>query len=236
MDLTFCWRGLIIGLAIAAPVGAIGLLCIRRTLADGRRAGFVSGLGAASANALYGAIAALGLASISSALVAQQGLVRLVGGLVLSYLGVRTVTARPPVEGTAGSGSGRRLCLDLRADADQPEHDPVVRGGLRRARARGDGRGPMVGGAAGAGCLSRLGAVVAAAERRRRALPAVSDARAAALGQPALGRFAGCSPSSDRAAEASARCAGVTPRSSRDAGYWSASLARRARLRSTPQR
>jgi threonine/homoserine/homoserine lactone efflux protein len=65
MDLTFFARGLAIGFAIAAPVGAIGLLCIRRTLADGRLVGFVSGLGAATADAVYGAIAALGLTAVS---------------------------------------------------------------------------------------------------------------------------------------------------------------------------
>jgi len=54
-------EGIIIGLAIAAPVGPIGVLCIRRTLADGRASGFVSGLGAATADAVYGAVAAFGL-------------------------------------------------------------------------------------------------------------------------------------------------------------------------------
>ena len=52
MDLALMGRGLIIGLAIAAPVGPIGLLCIRRTLSHGRAAGFVSGLGAAAADAV----------------------------------------------------------------------------------------------------------------------------------------------------------------------------------------
>ena len=95
MDIAFLGRGLVIGFAIAAPVGAIGLLCIRRTLADGRLVGFVSGLGAATADALYGAVAALGLTSVSSALVAHEGAVRLVGELFLCHLGVRTATAQP---------------------------------------------------------------------------------------------------------------------------------------------
>lgn len=107
MDLSYFTRGLIIGFAIAAPVGAIGLLCIRRTLSDGRLAGFVSGLGAASADAVYGAIAALGLTAISSILVANQDAIRLAGGLFLCYLGVRTALAAPANE-TAG-GSPRSL-------------------------------------------------------------------------------------------------------------------------------
>ena len=59
------FRGLVIGFSIAAPVGPVGVLCIRRTLANGRSAGFLSGLGAASADALYGFVAAFGLTSVS---------------------------------------------------------------------------------------------------------------------------------------------------------------------------
>jgi threonine/homoserine/homoserine lactone efflux protein len=54
MDISFLFRGVVIGFSIAAPVGPIGILCIRRTLADGRVAGLVSGLGAATADAIYG--------------------------------------------------------------------------------------------------------------------------------------------------------------------------------------
>jgi threonine/homoserine/homoserine lactone efflux protein len=88
-------RGLLIGFSIAAPVGPIGLLCIRRTLADGRAAGLVSGLGAATADALYGAIAGFGLTVVSGLLISQQGWLRLIGGLFLLYLGARTFLARP---------------------------------------------------------------------------------------------------------------------------------------------
>lgn len=107
MDVSYFAQGLAIGFAIAAPVGAIGLLCIRRTLADGRLAGFVSGLGAATADALYGAVAALGLTAISGALMAHQDAVRLIGGLFLCYLGVRTALSAPAT-GT-GTGSARGL-------------------------------------------------------------------------------------------------------------------------------
>jgi threonine/homoserine/homoserine lactone efflux protein len=57
MDIGFFFRGLIMGFSIAAPVGPIGVLCIRRTLAEGTPSGLVSGLGAATADALYGSIA-----------------------------------------------------------------------------------------------------------------------------------------------------------------------------------
>ncbi len=89
------FEGIALGFAIAAPVGPIGLLCIRRTLAEGRLAGLVTGLGAATADALYGAIAAFGLTTLSYFLVSQQNLVRFIGGVFLCYLGVRTFLAQP---------------------------------------------------------------------------------------------------------------------------------------------
>jgi threonine/homoserine/homoserine lactone efflux protein len=90
VDLVFLCRGLILGFAIAAPIGPIGLLCIRRTLTAGWLVGAVSGVGAASADAIYGAVAALGLTSITTLLLGQQQWVRLGGGLFLCYLGLRT--------------------------------------------------------------------------------------------------------------------------------------------------
>jgi threonine/homoserine/homoserine lactone efflux protein len=95
MDLTFLLRGLVIGFSIAAPVGPIGVLCIRRTLAEGRAAGLLSGLGAATADAIYGFIAGFGLTYVSNILVGYQSWIRLVGGLFLLYLGLRTFVARP---------------------------------------------------------------------------------------------------------------------------------------------
>ncbi len=95
MILSVFLKSLIIGFSIAAPVGPIGILCIRRTLADGRRAGFISGLGAATADAFYGAIAAFGLTFISSFLINQSIWLRLAGGLFLIFLGIKTIFAKP---------------------------------------------------------------------------------------------------------------------------------------------
>jgi len=92
---SFLLRGLIIGFSIAAPVGPIGVLCIRRTLAEGRLSGFVTGLGVATADAVYGAIAAFGLTLISNILIHQQGWIRLVGGFFLCYLGIKTFLTSP---------------------------------------------------------------------------------------------------------------------------------------------
>jgi threonine/homoserine/homoserine lactone efflux protein len=89
------FRGLIIGFSIAAAVGPIGALCIRRSLAEGRLVGLLTGLGAATADAVYGAIAAFGLTAVSGALVSYRTWLGLVGGMFLCYLGVRTLVATP---------------------------------------------------------------------------------------------------------------------------------------------
>jgi threonine/homoserine/homoserine lactone efflux protein len=91
----FFLQGLAVGFSIAAPVGPIGLLCIQRSLAGGRISGLISGLGAATADAVYGSIAAFGIASVSIFLVDQQTWIRLVGGLFLIFLGMRIYRKAP---------------------------------------------------------------------------------------------------------------------------------------------
>jgi threonine/homoserine/homoserine lactone efflux protein len=106
LNINLLLRGIIIGFSIAAPVGPIGVLCIRRTLAEGRLSGFVSGLGAATADAIYGCIAGFGLTFISDLLIGQQSWIRLIGGLFLCYLGVKTLLAQPSEEAASAQGSG----------------------------------------------------------------------------------------------------------------------------------
>ena len=79
----FFLKGLILGFSIAAPVGPIGILCIRRTLQYGRFSGFFSGLGAATADAIYAVIAAFGLTFVSNFLTAGQFWFRLLGGIFI---------------------------------------------------------------------------------------------------------------------------------------------------------
>lgn len=94
MDLAFFLKGLLIGLSIAAPVGPIGVLCIRRTLAHGRVVGLVSGLGAATADGIYGLVAGFGLTVITNFLIGQQFWIQLIGGIFLCYLGVKTLMSK----------------------------------------------------------------------------------------------------------------------------------------------
>jgi threonine/homoserine/homoserine lactone efflux protein len=106
MDASLLIKGLLVGFSIAAPVGPIGVLCIRRTLADGRTVGLVSGLGAATADAVYGSIAGFGLTIISGFLISQTGWLRLLGGVFLLYLGVKTLLTHPAERPATASGSG----------------------------------------------------------------------------------------------------------------------------------
>jgi threonine/homoserine/homoserine lactone efflux protein len=104
--LLFLAKGLAIGFAIAAPVGPIGVLCVRRTFADGRLAGFVTGLGAATADAFYGAVAAFGLTAVSDFLLGFQQELRLAGGVFLLALGVKTFLERPSTRAAPMQGNG----------------------------------------------------------------------------------------------------------------------------------
>jgi len=119
MDFSYLAKGLLIGFSIAAPVGQIGILCIRRTLTDGRTAGFVSGLGAATADAFYGLIAAFGLTAVSAFLIGQQFWLRIFGGTFLCYLGIRIFFTLPrdiddtPQPGTLTRAYSTTLFLTL---------------------------------------------------------------------------------------------------------------------------
>ena len=97
---------MLLGLAIAAPVGPIGTLCIRRTLQFGRLTGLATGMGAATADGAYGLIAALGLTAATQLLIVLSFWTRLVGGGFLIYLGIITLRSKPAmVTGTVPAGT-----------------------------------------------------------------------------------------------------------------------------------
>ena len=103
-------KGVVMGLAIAAPVGPIGVLCMRQTLTYGWRVGMATGLGAASADACYGCVAALGLMAISQMLIDHQLGIRILGGLFLAYLGGQSFLSVPAPSVSSPS------------EAERPEH------------------------------------------------------------------------------------------------------------------
>jgi threonine/homoserine/homoserine lactone efflux protein len=95
MELPIFLKGILIGFAMAVPVGPIGIMCIRKTLTEGKLRGLIVGLGAATADLFYGCVAAFGLTVISDTLESQRIWIRLVGGALLLFLGIRTFRAQP---------------------------------------------------------------------------------------------------------------------------------------------
>ncbi len=108
MNISFFIRGLLIGLSIAATVGPMSILCIQRTLNKGQLYGLVSGLGIATADGAYGSIAAFGLTLITNFLLNEQIWIRLIGGVFLIYLGIKTMLSKPPM---------RAASLDMKSNS-----------------------------------------------------------------------------------------------------------------------
>ena len=115
MDPAVVLRGFVLGFTIAAAVGPISLLVIRRTLAEGQAVGLASGLGVATADATYGAIAAFGLRAISELLVDGRHVLGLVGGVFLLWLAWTTarVAPRDPVSAPARRGGQAGAYLSI---------------------------------------------------------------------------------------------------------------------------
>ena len=117
--LFFIFQGLVIGVCVAAPVGPVGILCIRRVLHRGRVAGAVSGLGVAIGDVIFAAIAAFSITYIIDFLLEQQFWIKLVGGAVLLWLGWHVAHSHPHLEknsedsGETGVSVVRRFFLDI---------------------------------------------------------------------------------------------------------------------------
>ena len=121
-----------VGLAVAAPVGPMGMLCIRRTLTEGPRAGLSIGFGIACGDAIYGLVAALGMVSVSRFMLAYDKPLHLVAGLFLLYLGIRTFMHKPADDAAnaapAPAGMGRAFASSRLRSSKAPAK------GLRRRR------------------------------------------------------------------------------------------------------
>ncbi len=106
MDDSLFLRGLLVGLAIAIPIGPIGVLCIQRTLADGVARGVVTGFGSTTAHGIYAAIAGFGFAVVSDTLTGGQVALRLLGSGYLAYLALRIARSDPTIQAASGRGRG----------------------------------------------------------------------------------------------------------------------------------
>jgi threonine/homoserine/homoserine lactone efflux protein len=103
MLLDLMLKGVLVGIIIAVPVGPVGVLCIRRTILQGRIAGFVSGLGAATADAIFGIIAGGGLTFVSDLLLGYRNWLRLAGAAFLLLIGLRALWTEPEPRGSRGN-------------------------------------------------------------------------------------------------------------------------------------
>jgi len=108
MDPTFFTRGLVIGFTVAMAVGPMSLLTMRRTIAHGRLYGLVSGLGIATADASYGAVAAFGLTAVTAVLVGARTALGVAGGAFLIWLGARTIVDRAVATAAAAAAGSDR--------------------------------------------------------------------------------------------------------------------------------
>ena len=99
-------KGLAVGFSIAAPVGPIGLLCIRRTLTGGWRVGFATGMGAATADMVYGLVAAAGLTAVTELLVGARQPLQFAGGAALIWLGLTVLRVEAPSERVSATADG----------------------------------------------------------------------------------------------------------------------------------
>ena len=95
MDLNLFFQGIVIGLTLAVPVGPIALMCIRRTLAEGKFHGIISGIGVATADSFYAAVTVLGLTAISGFIIAHQYPFRMLASLILIAVGVKIILSVP---------------------------------------------------------------------------------------------------------------------------------------------
>lgn len=95
LDFEFLLKGYVVGLALAFPMGPVGIICVRRMLVDGRTIGLASGFGAAAADALYAAITVLSLGFVSSFLTLEGFWMRLLGGIFLIALGIFLIRSHP---------------------------------------------------------------------------------------------------------------------------------------------
>lgn len=95
MELALFLKGIVIGFVMAVPIGPIGIMCIRKTLTEGRLRGLIIGFGAATADLLYSCIAAFGFTAVSGVITTERTWIRLIGGTLLLFLGLRTFRAKP---------------------------------------------------------------------------------------------------------------------------------------------
>jgi threonine/homoserine/homoserine lactone efflux protein len=125
LDVAFM-RGLIAGFALAAPVGPVAMLCVRRALTRGRIQAFIAGLGAATADMIFGAIAGLGITVVNVFVEDHQTAIGIIGGIVVLTIGLATY--RSPIAATNAGVNAQSLRRDVAAAFSMAITNPATMG------------------------------------------------------------------------------------------------------------
>lgn len=113
MELQFLIKGFIVGLVVSTPIGPMGVLCVQRTLNKGKSSGFSSGMGIATADAIFALIAGLGISFIIHFLSEQQLVIKMIGGLVIAFIGLKIFIANPVKQLKKHRREGKNLFEDF---------------------------------------------------------------------------------------------------------------------------
>ncbi len=113
MSIDIIFKGILVGLSVSVPLGPIGVLCIQRTLNKGYISGIISGTGASFADIIYAVIAGFGITFISDFLIAQQSIIRIVGGLFLIFVGIKIYLSNPIKQIREQRTKGKRYLTDF---------------------------------------------------------------------------------------------------------------------------
>ena len=96
--INFLISGILVGFLASIPLGPIGVLCIQKTINKGHLSGFISGLGAASADTIFSIVAGFGLSFIINFIESQKVVLTIIGAVVLMYLGSKIILTNPALE------------------------------------------------------------------------------------------------------------------------------------------
>jgi len=113
MELQFLIKGFIVGLVVSTPLGPMGILCVQRTLNKGKSSGFSSGMGIATADAIFALIAGLGISFIIHFLSEQQLIIKIIGGLVIAFIGLKIFITNPVKQLKKHRREGKTLFEDF---------------------------------------------------------------------------------------------------------------------------
>ena len=113
MELQFLIKGIIVGLLVSTPVGPMGILCVQRTLNKGKSSGFSSGMGIATADTIFALIAGLGISFIIHFLSEQQLIIKIIGGVVIAFIGLKIFITNPVKQLKKHRREGKTLFEDF---------------------------------------------------------------------------------------------------------------------------